>query len=310
MKAIRWILGALLLACAGPGFTAEPSALRGLLDAAGVESLPDAGIPQSVSRDQAGSADTAAIVKDMTSPHQLSRRRSRPAFTDLMDLVIDPSCGAYGGDVDADVRRAVASLFLNSVEEGLDRLEAWAPGLVAEIQSNVAGKRLIVYCGGCGEGVGKFVTDTLSRNILYYSPAEGGLAGIMIRSAGRSAQGPQCRRAPGMPGRVHSDPHLAWGANKNALFHEFLHFAGVDNVDQDTHNRLDSWSAGRQADRVFSCAALAHPTPVAPVAKWSMRGWYASTVRSCSTCVDPDSPLVPKCRRSFPEGPAPNLDRS
>jgi|CXWL01.1.fsa_nt_gi hypothetical protein len=194
-----------------------------------------------------------------------------------------------------DVKPSLSKYFFNVVGGGLDALERYDPNLVEDVYRTVNKVPLTIDCDP-NDG-----TRYLRHSVLFW-----GKRRINIKEVGESL-----RRVRKMPGPDKKQIGPAWNfemesgtmENKNRLFHEFLHHAGIMGLSD--HNDLAPGAETvnrRQLDRAYSCAGLAFPSERVFVA-WEAGRRYGITAQACRACLQR---ARDECAE-FPEGPAANV---
>ncbi len=194
-----------------------------------------------------------------------------------------------------DVKKSLARYFFSVAGTGLDALERLDPGLVLDVYQKVSGVPLTI---DCDPNLG---TRYIRNSVLFW-----GKRRINIREVGESL-----RRLRNASGSDKKQIGPTWNfemeggtqENKNRLFHEFLHHAGIMGLSD--HNDLapDSETINRrQLDRAYSCAALAFPSERVFVA-WEAGRRYSITAQACRACLQG---ARDECGE-FPEGPGANV---
>lgn len=245
---------------------------------------------------------------------------------DALELRVSPDCAqtplVAGGVLDAGSQEmGLEDLARATIEAGLGELQAWSPELVSRIVASVRGRSLLLSCERLSTGDlaqhrqevrpaslfrrAKVLREWLVLPSVAQAAADGlALSGNLKRT---DAAERYARWYKDLMAEKRWDYGLELRQEQNNLFHEFLHFAGME-MDPDHNTLIDQRANRRQLDRVFSCAALAFPSDLSPVAldrSAATARPIALTAQACRTCVGADSPKAGNCAE-FPEGPPPN----
>jgi hypothetical protein len=224
--------------------------------------------------------------------------RHRLPLSEVLDVRLARDCEtniltSLGAVTKQRAAQQVREIFIETVEEGLDRLEAFSPELAAQILENVSGRGVELDCRLNSKIFSGLYVPVLRR---IYTPRLGDAAEIEL--AFHDERGARKPPPPEESGYIYEE---SMGLSKQVIFHEFLHLAGLDNVPVWVH---DERFHDLEADRVYACSALAYPAWAYPIVCDRMGEHCAEmTARACQTCVGDDAAEVQRCQAAFPETP-------